>query len=520
MTQDDALLAALKAACGEAGVLTAIEDRRYFAADTHHEGATPFAVLRPATVEALQAGVAAATAAGLAIHPRGGGMSYTDAYLPQTARAVVIDTSALNRIVTIDTQALFVTVEAGVTWAQLDAALKPHGLRTPFWGPFSGYTATVGGSLSQGTATFGTSRVGTSGDNVLAFDIVLADGRLLTTGSGGQPHHLPFTRQYGPDLTGLFANDAGRLGVKARITLPLEPRPALVDGMSVRFTDFATLCTALERIARDGLASECVAMDPVITAQFSGVSSFKADLAMLWRIAKSAGTVWGGFSRALKVILGGRGFLSKPGFLANIVVEAESQSALKHKLARVAAATAAGTTLPNTAALAIRAQPFYPLPVISPDGKQVLPIHGIVPFSQGVSLDRAIMAIVAANQAQIDACGALVVTTFFTIARNGLLYEPVFYWPDVLSPAQERRTPPDMLSAVPRYPDNPTARALVARLQREMIDVMYQHGATHLQIGRLYPFTRARNAPALDLLRAVKAELDPQNLMNPGALGL
>ncbi len=114
-------------------------------------------------------------------------MSYTSGYLPDRARALVVDTAALTRIVTINPIDLFVTVEAGCTWATLDAALAPHGLRTPFWGPFSGWTATIGGSLSQGTATFGTARVGTSGDNVLAFDVIAADGRMVRTGAAVSP---------------------------------------------------------------------------------------------------------------------------------------------------------------------------------------------------------------------------------------------------------------------------------------------------------------------------------------------
>jgi D-lactate dehydrogenase (cytochrome) len=72
-----------------------------------------------------------------------------------------------------------------------------------------------------------------------------------------------------------------------------------------------------------------------------------------------------------------------------------------------------------------------------------------------------------------------------------------------------------------RSPDpNPKARALVEELRLSIIELMFRHGAAHLQIGRAYPYLRERNAPFVQLLREIKRELDPHHLMNPGVLGL
>ena len=106
---------------------------------------------------------------------------------------------------------------------------------------------------------------------------------------------------------------------------------------------------------------------------------------------------------------------------------------------------------------------------------------------------------------------------FAAIAGIGLLYEPVFYWGDEYTlyhhtfrlPGDERR------SASP--PANPAARALVEEMASAIINLMRSHGATHFQIGRLYPFARLREDR---LLKALKAQLDPGNIINPGALGL
>ncbi len=114
------------------------------------------------------------------------------------------------------------------------------------------------------------------------------------------------------------------------------------------------------------------------------------------------------------------------------------------------------------------------------------------------------------------ACGLTIGTSFFGVARAGLLYEPVLYWPDARLLAHDRRTG----DALPRHPANPAAAALVAQISAEMIAIFHAAGAAHLQIGRTYPWARDRDAGAMALVRAIKAELDPHNLINPGALGL
>jgi D-lactate dehydrogenase (cytochrome) len=516
LNPDTALLAQLAGL--DADVLTDADDRAFYAQDVAAAGETPLAVFRPKTVAALAAGVALATGAGVAVFPRGGGMSYTSGYLPDRHRSLVIDIAALTAIETIDTTNLFVTIEAGCTWAALDAALSPLGLRTPFWGPFSGWNATVGGSMSQGTATFGTARVGTSGDNVLAFDVVAADGRVVRTGVGGQPGHLPFMRQYGPDLTGIFANDCGALGIKARITLPLEPRPDAVGAASFLFADFAGLAAAMQAIGRAGLASEAFAMDPAVTRQFTGASSgFAQDFAALRAIGRAQGSALVGLWRMAEVARAGRRFLGREGYQLHVVAEADDAGSLRQKLARIRRLCDDDSVeLPATVPTMVRAVPFAPLPVLSPAGGRVLPLHGIVPWSTVAALDTAMTALIARHASAASAVQLTIGTSFFGVARSGLLFEPVLYWPDARLLSHERRTTTDL----PRHPANPQAASLADRIGAEMIALFDEAGATHLQIGRVYPWARARDAGAMALVRAIKAEMDPHNLVNPGVLGL
>ena len=186
-----------------------------------------------------------ATGLDVAVITRGGGASYTDAYLPATAQSLIIDTSRLNKIIEINEEDMFITVEPGVTWAEMAAALAERNLRTPFWGPFSGLKATVGGSTSQNSVSMGTSRYGGSPESVLCYDVVLASGEILKTGSSSMEKSTPFFRYYGPDLTGLFSGDAGSLGIKASITLRLIKLPSHSLTCSYGFKSFDAMSQAM-----------------------------------------------------------------------------------------------------------------------------------------------------------------------------------------------------------------------------------------------------------------------------------
>ena len=156
-----------------------------YVTDVYRSNAQPLAVVRPGSVDELQAVVRTATASHVAIFVRGGGASYTDGYLPSRSRAVLIDMGRLNRIVEINQTDAYVTVEAGTTWKALKDALDPLGLRTPFFGPFSGMAATVGGSMSQHAVSHGSGAHGISAQSMISLDVVIASGALLQTGSRG-----------------------------------------------------------------------------------------------------------------------------------------------------------------------------------------------------------------------------------------------------------------------------------------------------------------------------------------------
>jgi D-lactate dehydrogenase (cytochrome) len=493
----------------------------WYSQDVYRAGVRPLAVLRPGSVEQVQAVVTEAARAGVAMFLRGGGMSYTDAYLPERAGSVILDLSRLDRIRDIVESDLYATVEAGCTWAALDAALAPRGLRSVFWGPMSGRRATVGGAMSQGAVTFGSGRHGPSGAAALGFEVVLGDGRLLRTGSGGQPGHAPFFRHYGPDLTGLFAADAGALGIKTAITLQLEPRPACGDGLSFAFERFEDLAESVAEVARHGLATEVFGAETALVRWVAGGQSFDQDLKAWFAAGRAQSNPWRALRQMYQIARSGRRFLENSRYTVSFLTEAADQPRLLRLLDDIRRAVGRrGSEIPNTMAAVTRAMPFPDPMVLGPEGRRLLPLHGIFPHSAATAFNAAFEAWQRERQPLLEQHDVRVYVVYATCGPSGFLYEPVIYWKDEWPSLHRRTMPQAMLDGWREPAADPAARQLVERLRVELIELMYAHGAAHLQIGRAYPFARERDAAALLLLQRIKATTDPQALLNPGALGL
>jgi len=120
----------------------------------------------------------------------------------------------------------------------------------------------------------------------------------------------------------------------------------------------------------------------------------------------------------------------------------------------------------------------------------------------------------------MDAHGIFTGAMFMAVGASAFIYEPTFYWPDARTIFHDRMVPADHLAGLPAYAASSAARAEVDRMKHDVIDLMHAHGGAHLQIGKVYPLLDGRNAASVTLLRAIKAALDPQDILNPGALGL
>ena len=221
----DSICEKLGAIVGRENVLSDPSQRTFYSTDLAGSGAITSAVVVAGSTAELARIAALCSAQGIAMIPRGGGFSYTGGYTPVSENSVIVDMRGLDVFIEINEQDLYVRVGTGCTWEKLYTALKARGLRTPYFGPMSGYNATVGGALSQGSFFLGSTEYGTVMESVLSIEVVLANGDVIHTGADSASGVPPFYRNYGPDLTGMFLADTGALGFKTAATLKLIEFP-------------------------------------------------------------------------------------------------------------------------------------------------------------------------------------------------------------------------------------------------------------------------------------------------------
>lgn len=492
----------------------------YFSQDYFREGLDALAVVAPRTLEELSSVIAAATEKGLAIFPRGGGYSYTDGYTP-TQPGITLDLRKMDAILEINEADMYVTVEPGCTWAQLNAALAEKCLRTPFWGPFSGLNATVGGSISQGSLTWGSGKYGVSSETVLDLLVITADGMHLRTGSSGQPGHAPFFRNYGPDLTGIFCSDCGALGVKAAITLRLIKRPAQMLGLSFGFESFDAGALAAARVAREGIVSESFGMFQERAMAAASGMSLRQDLKALWKVGKTGSGPINSIGRMAKVALAGRRFLEEAPLSYHFVVDGANRAMIEGQAQAVRAAVGtAGVEIANTVPTMTRADPFMRYDMLSPTGQRQLAPSTILPLSQAVPYHYAFLTAIAPLAQRMERCNMTVLAALATVGTNGFLYEPIIAWDDAPDEFHRRNSSDDVLKKAAKFEPDMGARALADEVRQIMIEQSFEFGGVHVQIGKVYPYLRDREESQVALLRDIKRRIDPKGLMNPGALGL
>ena len=509
---------------GDAAVETDLGKRTFFSTDMSRRGPTAIAVVRPGDAAAVAAAVKLCTDRDVPVIPRGGGFSYTGGYVPTRPDSVIVDLRGLDRVVEINRDDMYVVVETGVTWHQLYEALKAEGLRTPYFGPMSGYKATIGGALSQGSFFLGSSQYGPVADSVLAVEVALADGTLLRTGSwGGATNASPFLRSYGPDLTGLFLGDTGAMGFKTKAVLKLIPFPAHQSFATFAFADEAAAIAAVSAVGRTGIAGECYCWDPYfVKVMATATAGLAEDLKILAGVARGGGSVVRGLFNAARLAKAGKTPFGGDIFMLNLTVDdcTRAGADARIEILKQIATAAGGREMPASAPMAMRGTPF--IDFNTADRRRPmrnLPTHGLVPHSQLPALRREVRAVLHAHGDAMAAAGIAVGIIYFGVGQQAVCMEPIFYWDDHQHFQHDRVAERSDLSGLDAHPAPPEANDLVARVRKELVDLFTSHGSAHVQIGKSYPWLETRSAPARMLVSVVKTAVDPALLVNPGSLG-
>ena len=213
-------LAAAAAIIGEPHLLTQAEDTAPYALDyrRRYQG-RPLAVALPANTAEVAALLQLCQAHRVAVVPQGGNTSTCGAATPDASgRQLVIGLGRLNQLRALDTANNSITVEAGMTLAQVQQLAADAGRLFPLSLASEG-SCQIGGNLSTNAGGLAVLRYGTMRELTLGLEVVLPDGQVL--------HQLSALRKdtSGLDVKQLFIGAEGQLGLITAATLKLFPLP-------------------------------------------------------------------------------------------------------------------------------------------------------------------------------------------------------------------------------------------------------------------------------------------------------
>ena len=468
-TSSSAVLTALEQALG-AAVSTAPDRLDAFVADTYwpalHAAATgapiarPEIVVRPETEEAVAEVLAIADAHRTPVVPWGGGSGTQGGCLPIRG-GIVIDMTALDEIVEVDERSLTVTAQAGVNGRRLEAELNERGLMLPHY-PASVEWATVGGYIAARGSGVLSTRYGKIEDLLLSLRVATPAGGLMDT--VGVPRHA-----VGPELTQLFVGSEGTLGVITRATLQLVPLPAERRFAAVLFPSVGAGIEAIRGALQAGHRPSVVRMydedatrlafSPVVGEQLSGVYTVLA-------------------------------------------FEGEPEAAQLEERRTVELARAAGAEVLDPALGQRwwdRRYDFY-----GPPHQPELPaIWGTLDVVATYSRIDAVYEALRTAVREPYADAGLELRMHFS---HWYLWGTMIYGRFVVPDGG-----PDALALHDRIWEDGMGAALDAG------GVMNDHHGVGIKLG---PYMRRQHGAALDTMRAIKAALDPNDIMNPGKMGL
>jgi len=366
---------------------------------------------------------------------------------------VSLSLDRMDRVLEVAAGDFLAVVQPGVTYPRLNEVLRPTGL---FFPVDPGAEASLGGMASTNASGTMAVRYGVTSDQVMALEVVLADGSTIRTGGRSRKSSS------GYQLTKLFCGAEGTLGVITELTVRLTPRPAQVAGVRAAFADVGACVRYVSELVQSGAApARCELLDAASIAAINRHLELELD---------EAPTV----------------FLEFHG--DEHTTSASVATALELAMDHAAHGSAVARDDEELRSLwRARHQAFYCLTAAHP-GMNSLVTDLAVPVSR--------LAEVIAASLRVTAAAGLP-TYVLGHVGDGNFHLSLFY-----------------------PPDDEWAAAAAAAAHSELVAVTLAAGGTctgEHGIGfRKLPYVRAEHGAAVEVMWAVKSALDPLGIMNPG----
>jgi glycolate oxidase len=242
----ESIVADLQKIVGQENVLTTPEALKAYSYDgTTSWNHTPDVVVFPNSTEQISSIMKLANAEKVPVTPRGGGTNVSGGSVPIMG-GIVLCTTKMNKILKVDKENLTATVEPGVVLQELTMRLMKEGLFFPP-DPQSFLGATLGGIIAENAGGPACVKYGVTKQYILGVEVVLANGEIIHLGG------RTLKNVVGYDLLHIFISSEGTLGVVTKAELKLNPLPPAKKTIMVVYDDVAKAGEGVFRVMENGV---------------------------------------------------------------------------------------------------------------------------------------------------------------------------------------------------------------------------------------------------------------------------
>lgn len=236
----------LRRIVGDGGVLAERDELLVYECDAFPIAkGLPTAVVFPTTTDQVADCVKAARRHDLPLTPRGSGTGLAGGAVAYGG-GIIISTTRMNRIISVDLENRVAVVEPGVRNLALSDHLADTGLRySP--DPSSQRASSIGGNVATNAGGINTLKHGVTTNHILGLEIVLPEGQVLATRDGGLYDGI------GADLPGLICGSEGTLAIVTKIWCQLVVAPKHFRTVYAMFTSVRDACTAVSDVTAAGI---------------------------------------------------------------------------------------------------------------------------------------------------------------------------------------------------------------------------------------------------------------------------